>query len=197
MIIECLVSSVNADGVPNLAPMGMVVESAIDWGQPVGAFFQLRPFEPSTTLDNLQAKRCGVLNFVDDSLLLVRSALNLSFAQPEWEKGKTIDGVAMVDACASCEFRVQSWERHGGRWFFNCEIVDATLRRIFPGYNRAQFAILEATILATRIDWIPREAIEKEWLRLQPLIEKTAGTNERTAWEELGNWLAEKWGADH
>jgi hypothetical protein len=49
--------------------------------------------------------------------------------------------------------------------------------------NRARAAVLEAAILATRLDMLPREKIESELAYLQIAIDKTAGEAEREAWD--------------
>jgi hypothetical protein len=55
--------------------------------------------------------------------------------------------------------------------------------RAFLGMNRARAAVLEAAILATRLDMLPREKIESELAYLQIAIDKTAGEAEREAWD--------------
>jgi len=47
--------------------------------------------------------------------------------------------------------------------------------------------VIEAAILISRLDMLPREKIEQEIAYLQIAISKTAGTAEREAWQ----WLME------
>jgi hypothetical protein len=49
--------------------------------------------------------------------------------------------------------------------------------------NRARAAVLEAAILATRLDMLSPEKIESEIAYLQIAIDKTAGEAEREAWD--------------
>ena len=49
--------------------------------------------------------------------------------------------------------------------------------------NRARAAVLEAAILATRLDMLSGEKIESEIAYLQIAIDKTAGEAEREAWD--------------
>jgi len=51
--------------------------------------------------------------------------------------------------------------------------------------NRSRAAVLEAAILATRLNMLPREKIESELAYLAIAVEKTAGAAEREAWETV------------
>ena len=55
----------------------------------------------------------------------------------------------------------------------------------FKGFNRAQAAVIEAAILASRLHMLPREKIERELGYLQIAVEKTAGPREHEAWRLL------------
>ena len=48
--------------------------------------------------------------------------------------------------------------------------------------------MVEAAILVSRLDLLPRDKIEQEMAYLEIAVGKTAGDAEREAWE----WLAEK-----
>jgi hypothetical protein len=58
----------------------------------------------------------------------------------------------------------------------------------FEGFNRAKAAVVEAAILVSRLDLLPRHRIEKEMAILAIAVGKTAGPAEQQAW----NWLLEK-----
>jgi hypothetical protein len=53
------------------------------------------------------------------------------------------------------------------------------------GFNRAQYAVLEAAILVSRLTMLPLEKIDSEIAYLKIGLEKTAGEREYEAW----NWL--------
>jgi len=55
----------------------------------------------------------------------------------------------------------------------------------FLGFNRAQAAVIEAAILVSRLEMLPRDKIEKEIAYLQIAVGKTAGTAEQEAWQWL------------
>jgi hypothetical protein len=71
---------------------------------------------------------------------------------------------------------------------FRCEVLREENHAPFRGFNRAQSAVIEAAILVSRLDRLPREKIESEVAYLKIAIEKTAGPEEREAW----TWLKEK-----
>ena len=76
MIVEGIVTSVDAAGRLNVAPMGPIV---------VGDFASLllRPFQPSTTFSNLAATRRGVFHVVDRVDIIAQAAIGrLTGAQP-------------------------------------------------------------------------------------------------------------------
>ncbi len=58
----------------------------------------------------------------------------------------------------------------------------------FLGFNRAQAAVVELSILVSRLDRLPQDKILKEKAYLQIAIDKTAGEREQIAW----GWLCEK-----
>ena len=55
----------------------------------------------------------------------------------------------------------------------------------FRGLNRAKAAVLEAAILVSRLSMLPREKIDGEIAYLRIAIDKTAGPEEREAWDWL------------
>jgi hypothetical protein len=65
------------------------------------------------------------------------------------------------------------------------ECVHRTTHAPFPGFNRAQAAVVEGAILVSRLFMLPREKVDSEIEYLRIAIDKTAGDNERIAW----NWL--------
>ena len=68
---------------------------------------------------------------------------------------------------------------------FHCRVVHAASHAPFQGFNRAQAAVIEAAILASRLHMLPREKIERELGYLQIAVEKTAGPREHEAWRLL------------
>ena len=73
-----------------------------------------------------------------------------------------------------------------------CEIVKAHRLRDFFGFNRAKHAVIEAAILATRIDFLPAEEIQEQFQGLRVIIEKTAGPAEANAFDYLDQFVCLK-----
>jgi hypothetical protein len=53
------------------------------------------------------------------------------------------------------------------------------------GLSRAKHAVVEAAILATRLDMLGREEVRKQMQTLRVLVEKTGGASEHRAWQRL------------
>src|SRR5438105_15844668 len=101
MILEGIVTTLGADGVVNVAPMGPRVDA--DMGR-----FLLRPFPTSQTCRNLRAHGEGVLHVTDDVLLLARAALGPVEPPPPLVAAARVRGFVLRDACRYYEFRVRS-----------------------------------------------------------------------------------------
>ena len=63
----------------------------------------------------------------------------------------------------------------------NCSTVRQGRLRDFWGFNRAKHAVLEAAILATRLDFLPKQEVADGMSRLKVIVEKTAGEEEAAA----------------
>lgn len=170
MILETLVSTIDAHGAPNFAPMGI----SLDQNEIV-----LRPFRTAVTWRNLQAVAEGVVNFSDDVLLFARCALLSEI--PAHRPAERVRGVMLRHACSWKEFAVFAADVGGARGRFRARVVHEGRRREFLGFNRAQHAVVEATILATRLHLLGRDAVLREMARLEPLVDKTGGEREREA----------------
>lgn len=170
MIIESIFTTLAADGTVNCAPMG------VEWGE---ATIVVKPFLETTTFRNLRDTRAGVVNLTDDVLLFAQAALgNPVFPH---EPATRVPGVVLLAACSWRELRVLSIDDTPPRSRIVTSVVHRGTRREFLGFNRARHAVLEATILATRIHLLPRDEVVRELERLQVIVDKTAGEREREA----------------
>ncbi len=183
MIIEGIVTSQNADGVLNIAPMGPIVDESLTW-------FRLRPFQTSTTFRNLRATRCGVFHVVDDVLLIAQAALNQLPELVPTRPAISIFGQVLEAACRWYEFEVETLDESQERSEIQCRVVHTGAIRDFFGFHRAKHAVLEATILATRLHLIPREQIEAQLQPLQVIVDKTAGSREFEAFALVEAFIA-------
>ena len=178
MILESLVSTLDPEGRPNFAPMGVA------WGENE---IVLKPYRETTTFRNVVATGEAVVNLVDDVLLFVKSALGSpSFpARP----AVVVRGVVLEAACSWRELRVRESETNEPRARFVCDVVHRGVNREFLGFSRARGAVIEATILATRTRILPIDEVLAEYRRLQVIVDKTAGPVEREAMVMLSEFV--------
>lgn len=176
-IHEILLVTRNADGSPHVAPMGL---------RRRGIHWLLAPFRPSRTLDNLLREGHASVNTSDD----VRIYAGSLTGHRDWPVSDctVIDGLRLRDAISHRELVVDQVDDDGARPHFYCRCVHETSHRLFCGYNRAQSAVLELAILVSRLERLPADKIDSEIAYLQIAIDKTAGDEERTAWD----WLMQR-----
>ena len=182
MILEGIVTTRNEDGSTNIAPMGPDVDRSI-------RKLRLRPYEGSRTRDNLRRENQGVFHVTDDVELLARAAVGRLQPPPPLVAATSVRGQILADACRWYAFRIQRWDDESPRANVTCRIVDRGTIREFLGFNCAKHAVVEAAILATRIDRLPREEILQQFATLSKLVEKTAGDQERRAFEFLREYV--------
>lgn len=181
MILEGIVTTLDPDGVPNVAPMGPRVE-------PDMVRFELRPFRTSHTYQNLRGSGQGVLHVTDDVLLIARAAIGLPVA-PMTRPADVVQGVVLIESCRAYEFRVLACNDREERTSFLAETCRVHRFRDFFGLNRAKHAVIEAAILATRLELIPLETILDQYRSLAVLVEKTGGPDELAAFALLRDHL--------
>ena len=174
MIQEIIVTTQNATGRVHIAPMGIHVD---------GDDVIILPFRPSTTLANLLESKAAVLNYCDD----VRVFAGCLTERRDWplKSAEKIAGQRLQCALAHTEVELLRIEDDPVRPRLFCGAVHTVNHAPFKGFNRAQYSVLEAAILISRLQWLPMEKIESEIDYLRIGLEKTAGDREREAW----GWL--------
>jgi hypothetical protein len=182
MILEGIVTTLNAQKRPNISPMGPDVDDQLDR-------FSLKPYQSSLTYQNLKHNGQGVLHVTDDVDLLARAAVKQLDPLPPMQPTTAIDGVILSDACRWYAFRVTELDDSQERTRIECEVVDRGRLRDFFGFNRAKHAVVEAAILATRTAFLPADEIRSEFDRLATIVEKTAGDQERRAFAFLREYI--------
>ncbi len=191
MILESLVTTVNEDGSPNVSPMGPTVTESFfrDAGE---LSFELRPFNTSRTFANLERTRSGVLHVSDNVEIFAKAAIGKLNPLPDLVPAEKVDGFAISDACRWYEFEVTYIDETGPRMHLNCRSVRTFRNRDFWGFNRAKHAVIEAAILATRVDFLPAEEIREQFVRLKTIVDKTGGDQEHNAFDLLQEYVGEK-----
>lgn len=182
LILEGIVTTLNADGAPNISPMGPWIDRSV-------TRLVLRPFRTSQTYQNLKRLGEGVFHVTDDVELIARAAVGALNEIPKLTPAASVQGVILAEACRWLSFRVVSLDDAAERTTIVCHVVDRGALREFFGFNRAKHAVLEAAILATRIGILPAEQIREEMRRLAVPVEKTAGDQERRAFDFLRNHI--------
>src|SRR5262249_5013344 len=162
----------------NIAPMGPRVNREI-------TRLVLRPFQTSQTYCNLKASGRGTFHVTDDVELLARAAVGEFDVPPILVPVEGFPCPRLSDPCRWLAFQVQPLEDSAERTTIDCRVVAAGELRPFFGFNRAKHAVLEAAILATRIGILSGKEIRSEIERLAIPIQKTAGLQERRAFDFL------------
>jgi hypothetical protein len=174
MIRETIVTTMSATGVVHVAPLGIIKD---------GEQWIIAPFRPSTTLDNLRAVPFAVANYCDD----VRVFAGCLTGRNRWPTvaSDKVSVPRLAGALAHAELTVARVTEDEQRPRFHCAVVHQAAHAPFPGFNRAQAAVIEAAILVSRLSMLPREKIEQEMAYLEIAVGKTAGPAEQEAW----SWL--------
>ena len=177
MIREVIITSQSLEGAVHIAPMGVHV---------VGEDRLVMPFRPSATLDNLLATGHAVMNYCDD----VRVFAGCLTGRRDWPlvKADKIPGQRLAGALAHAELELARVEDDEIRPRLYCRVAHEAMHAPFQGFNRAQYSVLEAAILVSRLHRLPRDKIESELAYLRIGLEKTAGPAELEAW----GWLMAK-----
>jgi hypothetical protein len=182
VILEGIATTLDMDGVVNLAPMGPRVDARIKE-------LCFRPFKTSQTYRNLKAQGEGVFHVTDDVLLLARAAVGPVEPPPLLVPATNVRGYILQDACRFYEFRVRRLDDSQERTEIEAVVVASGRLRDFFGFNRAKHAVVEAAILATRIHLLPRSHVLAELEKLAVLVEKTGGKQEREGFEFLKHYV--------
>ena len=97
MIVEGIITTRDAGGPVNFAPMGC------EWGEDV---LVLKPFLETTTFRNVSASGCAVFNLVDDVLLFAQAAIGSP--QFPWRPAERVAGAVLEAACSWYELEVET-----------------------------------------------------------------------------------------
>lgn len=178
MIVETVVSTISREKQLNFAPMGVVFEEKI---------VLLRPFQHTTTYKNLVETGEGVVNITDDVLVFARSALSRETF--DHFPARCVRGVVLSAACAYYEFVVQEIREGSERANVQGKIVNGGKIRDFLGFNRGKNAVIEAAILATRLNLLAPETVLRKLGEYAEIVDKTAGEAEQRAMEYIYNYV--------
>ena len=178
MIYETIVVTVSKEGKVNFAPFGIKKNKK---------FIYISPYIPSKTLNNLDQTKCASINYLDDSSFFVKCIIgNKKFTKKKCLKIKCF---FLKDALSHDEIVVESVKKNKIRPVFKCRIVSQQNHRRFQGFNRANGAIIEACILASRVRIMEKEILIKNLNNLSESVLKTAGVSEKKSWDLIRNYI--------
>ncbi len=180
MIREVIITTLSKRGVAHVAPMGVHV---------VADEMLVMPFRPSATLQNMLETGHAVMNYCDD----VRIFAGCVTGRREWPLVSSDKGSVpyLAVALAHSELVLTRVEDNEIRPKLFCQVVHEETHAPFLGFNRAQYSVLEAAILASRLHMLPRSKVESELAYLRIGFDKTAGPIEHEAW----GWLMARFDA--
>lgn len=174
MIVETVTTTINPDGAVNCAAMG------VEWGEEA---IVIKPYRATRTLRNLERSGAAVVNLTDDILLFCEAALG--DPHPPTRRAEAVEGAVLADACSWREVAVEAIDASGPRARVTARVVGRGTGREFVGFSRASGAVLEASILASRVRRLPADEIRADLARLAVVVDKTAGPRERAAWDRV------------
>ncbi len=182
VILESIVTTADAAGSVNVAPMGPDVEDESF------SRITLKPFRSSRTFANLRQTGVAVVHVTDDVELIAAAAtgpidagLHVESLLGRWHK--------LVDCCRWFAVEVDAWQEDPQRPQALCRIVHHGVQRPMFGLNRGKHAVVEAAILATRLELLGCEEVRRQMRLLLPLVEKTGGPAEHRAWRQLESFV--------
>ncbi len=183
VIFEVVLTTRSATGALHIAPMGVRYRPA--QGPGGEDLVTVMPFKPSTTLDNIRARRAAVLNVVTDTRVFAGCVTG----RRDWptEPVPAIDGLRLAHAMRHLALELVDDRDDPQRPVLTLRVREQVDHAPFLGFNRAQAAVIEGAVLVSRLRLLPLERIERELAPLQVAIDKTASAQEHEAW----SWLLE------
>jgi len=182
MILEGLVTTIDAAGTMHVAAMGPSVDET-DAASGRITRLVLKPFGSSLTAAHLAARPEGVFHVTDDVLLLARIVTAALAGPPAARPAREVRGWVLEAACRAWEFVVEAADRAGERQRLEARVVATHEARPFLGFNRAAHAVVEGCILVTRLHLLDAAEVARRLADLAPLVEKTGGGREREAFD--------------
>lgn len=156
-ITEVIVTTVSRDGVPNAAPMGIVRQDR--------RYF-IRMYSETTTFSNVSQTGYLAANFTVDPMVYVISAF-----------GELPPGCFQFE-----EGMIAPWLKDAaGRAYFKCRVKDVVelepvsvkvAKCMLPVFSRGFAAVIEATIVGTRLRFYKGDEGKKKILEYESVAKK-------------------------
>ena len=168
LITEC------EDGTPHIAPFGIRERDGL---------ILIAPFRPSTSLDNLLSGRRATVNATDD----VRVFAGALTGRRNWLVEDRVGALILQSTLSYQSLKLEKVEDDVQRPKLYFSKLKEEILKPFQGFNRAQAAVVELSVLVSRLHMLSIEKITSEMEYLSIAIKKTASDNELEAW----SWLVE------
>ena len=168
LITEC------EDGTPHIAPFGIRERDGL---------ILIAPFRPSTSLDNLLSGRRATVNATDD----VRVFAGALTGRRNWLVEDRVGALILQSTLSYQSLKLEKVEDDVQRHKLYFSKLKEEMLKPFQGFNRAQAAVVELSVLVSRLHMLSIEKITYEMEYLSIAIKKTASDNELEAW----SWLVE------
>lgn len=181
MIVETIFSTLNRNGEPNFAPMGL------EWGED---FVTVRPFRNTRTYQNLCSHGYGVASITDEALAFVQCGL-YKMVLPHFS-AQVVPGVVFRRACSWRELEVSSQNGSNDRADLRCRVLYKGWQKDFLGFCRAGNAVIEATILATRLAFYDQDTVRAAFTRYGEIVDKTGDEAEKEAFRLVRDYIQNK-----
>ena len=177
MIFETIISTVNSQGDVHVTPFGIQMQDGL---------VVISPYKPSATLGNILETQQAVMNLTDD----VRVFAGALTKQQAWSltPAEKITGYRLTETLAHKELKLVRINEDALRPQLFLEVIHEVQHQAFLGFNRAQAAVIELSVLASRLNMLAKDKVLSERQYLQIAVDKTAGERELQAWV----WLTEK-----
>lgn len=173
-ITEVIITSISKDGVPNAAPMGVVAH---------GDIYFIRMFPNTTTLRNVEETGHLVANVTTDPMIYVISAFeNLEAGYFTNEQDIAVPVIKNASAWVYCKCSV-------GEAVKLEPVTAKVVERDVPRFSRAFPAIIEATIVGTRLRFYKSDVGEKKIHEYESIVRKCGGPRELEAIAKLKQLL--------
>ena len=177
-IYELIVVSEDPQGNPHVATFGIRRRA----GQVL-----IAPYKPSTSLDNLLNQKVATLNMTDDVRVFAGALTNHHC----WQLSRRNEAWLLDSALSYQRLALHHVEQDEVRPRLYFDVIENAQLGSFAGYNRAQHAVIELSVLVSRLHLLPISEIKQEMQSLQRVVEKTAGEREWQAWQWLVDKIAE------
>ncbi len=182
-ISEVIVTTQSAAGMPNAAPIGILTE--LDEGKEPKYFIKL--YKGSQTLANVLETNTLAANVTDDAVLFVKTAFE-HLSEAHYSVFEEVP--VLTNAYAWIVFTSVLIEERSDYYYF--QVLPRTVkinRKAVKAINRGLNAVIEAAVLATRLNLAKDEQEKEEMRRLREhykeIVEKCGGRREKEAIEIL------------